>query len=146
MKFNWGTGITIFIIAFMLFILFMVFKATQAKSDLYSEDYYSQEISYQKKIDAINNTKKLRGVLSVSQQNDSILINFPSDFNNKEVLGSILFFKPNNAKLDKVYSISSIATLQKVSKSDLTKGNYTLKIECTVSNTPYFFEQTILIE
>ncbi len=146
MKLNWGTGITTFIIAFMLFILFMVFKATQTKSDLYSEDYYNQEITYQSKINALNNAQKLKGALTVIQKEDTLVINYPSDFLDKEIVGKLNFFKPDNAALDKVYKISETNNVQTISKNDLVSGNYILKIECEVGETPYFFEQTLLVE
>lgn len=146
MKLNWGTGITIFIIAFILFILFMVFKATQTKSDLYSEDYYNQEITYQSKINAVNNAQKLKGALTVIQKEDTLVINYPSDFLDKEKIGKLNFFKPDNAALDKVYKISETNNIQTISKNDLVSGSYILKIECEVAEVPYFFEQTLLVE
>lgn len=52
-KFNWGTGIVIAMVLFMTFILTFVYKSLtpQYTHDLVSEDYYKDELLYQKEID-----------------------------------------------------------------------------------------------
>ena len=47
MKFNWGTGIVIFITQFVVSMSAMVFKASQQNVDLVTEDYYEKELAFQ---------------------------------------------------------------------------------------------------
>lgn len=145
MKFNWGTGITIVIIAFMGFILFMVFKASNTKSDLYAKDYYNQEINYQTKIDALYNAEKLKGKIIITQEKEQIIIAYPSDFKEKKLIGNIYFFKPDNAVFDKVFEIKAVQNKQYLPKENLTIGWYQVKINWESENVNYFVEKHIQI-
>lgn len=146
MKFNWGTGITIVIILFMSFILFMVFKATNTKSDLHAVDYYHQEINYQTKIDAVHNAKKLMGEIVINQKKDRIAITYPIDFKEKKISGTIHFFKPDNASFDRVFEIEANQNQQYFSKKDLVGGWYLLKINWKSEGVAYFHEKRIQIK
>ena len=49
---NWGKGIIIVMSSFVIFILTLVFILMSTRVDLTSEDYYKQEINFQKEINA----------------------------------------------------------------------------------------------
>mgnify|MGYP000509856137 FL=1 len=62
MKINWGTGIVIVIAAFISFIMyFVITMSTNNKYsyDLVTDNYYQQELQYQKQIEAEKNAKNL---------------------------------------------------------------------------------------
>lgn len=46
MKFNWGHGIVLLMIGFVVFIATLVYGTFQERVDLSSEDYYQQEVDY----------------------------------------------------------------------------------------------------
>ena len=53
-KISWPTGIILSIIAFMVFILSFVYKATflpEYGHHLVSEEYYKEELNYQKEME-----------------------------------------------------------------------------------------------
>ena len=145
MKINWGTGITIAIIGFMSFILYMVYQATNTNADLYAEDYYDQEIKFQDKIDATSNYKALKEEISIQQNETAVTIEFPTFFSTKEVTGSIYFYRANDAKLDKIFPISLSDNHQKINKSNLVAGIYTVQASWSSNNTSYFFKTKITI-
>lgn len=145
MKFNWGTGITIFIICFMGFILFLAVQASSTKSDLYADDYYSQEINYQAKIDAIQNTASINGELNIVQDDSGVIISFPSDFIGNELTGSIHFYRPENASFDRVYKIKLIDNKQQIPINKLVSGGYVVKIHFQSTGQAYFIEKQAII-
>ena len=49
-KWNWGTGILIGIIAFMAFIIGLVYFSVQQNFDLVERDYYPKALEYQQQI------------------------------------------------------------------------------------------------
>ena len=62
MKFNWGTGIVITIIAFIAFIMYFVITMSTDNAyshDLVTDKYYQEELNYQEEINAEKNAKKL---------------------------------------------------------------------------------------
>nr|AWJ66068.1 hypothetical protein [uncultured bacterium] len=145
MKFNWGTGITLAIIAFMAFILFMVFKATMTNADLEAPDYYDQEIKYQNRIDAITNTKNLIDELRIEQTDNSIIFTFPSDIVDEMSSGNIYFFKPDNAEYDRRFEISMNNGAQEISKEQFVVGKYRIKVDWKANEKAYFSENLITI-
>jgi hypothetical protein len=52
---NWGKGITIFMVAFMAFIGSMVYYAFTKNADLVEEDYYENELNYDKNKESKSN-------------------------------------------------------------------------------------------
>ena len=61
MKFTWGHGIVVALGLFISFILYLIFVFPIGKqnSELVTENYYEDELSYQKVIDAKNNAATL---------------------------------------------------------------------------------------
>lgn len=145
MKFNWGVGITIVIIAFMTFILSFVYKASQTNSDLYAEDYYEQEINYQQTIDAKNNAIALKKKFNFEQSEEYFIIKFPEEVN-ENIEGKVYFYRPENASLDKTFQIDMMKGMMAFEKSSLTKGGYLMKISWTNNNENYLVETNINIE
>ena len=145
MKFNWGTGITFFIISFMGFILFLVVVASSTKSDLYAEDYYSQEINYQSKIDAIHNASNLKGIFEIRQDDANVIISFPNDIFGEDLSGSIHFYRPENASLDRVFEINLDHNKQYIPLNKLVSGGYIIKFDFQSLEINYFVEKEIII-
>ncbi|MCB9194705.1 MAG: FixH family protein [Flavobacteriales bacterium] len=145
MKFNWGIGITIVIIAFMTFILSFVFRAAQTNSDLYAEDYYDQEIKYQETINAKNNAIDLKKDFKFNQSSDYFLIQFPTSINDN-VEGKVYFYRPEDASKDKTFKLALVDGIMGFDKSDLDKGGYVVKISWQNGDKDYLIEQQIAIE
>jgi hypothetical protein len=101
---NWGKGIAIFIAAFMVFILSMVYRASQTETDLYAPDYYEQEISYQTKIDALANGNPFAEFINLENKEGSIYFSFP-DILSANYTGTVKFYRPDNAKLDRSFPL-----------------------------------------
>ena len=62
LRFTWGTGIFLAMLAFMIFILSFVYKSIamdEYQHELVSEDYYKEELHYQEEIDKLNNSNSL---------------------------------------------------------------------------------------
>jgi len=64
-KINWGTGIVIAMVLFMAFILQYVYRVSvYEKYDhhLVADDYYKDELNYQKQIDKESNANNLKEI------------------------------------------------------------------------------------
>ena len=139
---NWGHGITIGIISFMIFILSMVSQTFRNNAELVSSDYYQKEIEYQQRIEAIRNSKEIDSLVILSTNEQSILITIPEGFQEK---GSIHFIKPNDSKKDFIYSFKNDENLFSFDKVDLSKGVYYIEIELFKSNKSYYIEKQIYL-
>ena len=85
MKFTWGHGIVVALGLFISFILYLIFIFPIGKqnSELVTENYYEDELSYQKVIDAKNNAATLTAKPQYAQLPYGIRIAFPKDINNE---------------------------------------------------------------
>jgi hypothetical protein len=139
---NWGRGITIAMIAFMSFILYMAFTLMSKNTDLESEDYYKKEIEFEKEIKALNNTNALKEKVKVSQNDKYLVVQFP----NLEELDSIQvqMYRPNNEKQDQVYSVQNSKVVM-IPVSKLIKGVYEMNIQYKVKEELYMQKESIRI-
>lgn len=144
MKINWGTGLAIFMFAFVIFILSFVYKTfTNEKYNhqLVSKEYYKDEINYQQEIDALSNAKKLKTNLKLIATENGIQVVFPSDFEESTVEGIIKLQRTSDIKLDFDLPIELINNELLIPKEKLVKGLYNIKINWVVNNKKYQFKE-----
>ena len=80
-KLHWGHGLAIALGCFMIFILFLIFVFPMGKqnSEMISNNYYEEELEYQKVIDAKKNADQLSQKPFFAQLPYGIRIAFPKE-------------------------------------------------------------------
>ncbi|MEM6299677.1 MAG: FixH family protein [Bacteroidota bacterium] len=137
-KFHWGTGIALFYVSFMVFMVTMVVKSTSMNVDLVEKDYYAKEVAYQGRIDQINNTNSHAAQVGVTPTAEGVKLSFPKDMKPE---GTIKFFRPSEADLDFDLPISGTETL--VDKP-LKSGLWRIKIDWQSSGTSFYHEEVFV--
>lgn len=146
-KFNWGTGIFIFIGIFLLSMAALVYFSLQQRFDLVETEYYPQGLEYQKQIDRMAMTEKLSEKISITQQNDTLLVKFPVDMKGKVFKGQIHMFRPSDQDADYTDSIrTGNGLVQRIPVSGLKSGRYVAKISWTMDGREYYFEEGVRID
>lgn len=145
-KFNWGTGIIIFLILFFISIFWFVFFSFSLRHDLVEKDYYPKILEYEKQIQKQKNLVELGEEVKVSKQPDELLLQFPQSQKADTIKGQILIYRPSDTRLDQTHQIQ-LDTLneQKLSTSRLTSGKYILKIAWTYQGKAFYQEISIII-
>lgn len=147
MKFNWGTGIVMVALLFMSFIVMLVVKTYKLKVDLVSEDYYSQELAFQDRIDKMNNVKNNSDKVIWNVNENEIVFQFPVYALDSSVTGTIEFFRPSDSEKDFIIPIQlDQAGRQYVRKAQLFQGFYKLKIDWSTSRKGYYMEEDVFIQ
>ena len=145
MKINWGTGIVIAFVLFISFILFFVVKAsTNKKYDyhLVSQDYYKDELNYQKDIDKYNNTKELGIELKFEKTLNGIKISFPSTYQTEIIEGNVSLYRPSNQSLDKnIPFVLSEHTTLLIPDQMLVDGRWDIKVSWNENNKEYLYKK-----
>jgi hypothetical protein len=145
-KIDWPTGIITSIVAFMVFILSFVYKATfmpQYDHHLVSEDYYKDELNYQQEIDKLNNAANLKQNIILKKVSSGLLINFPSEFEASKITGTIAFQRLSNYKLDFQLPIKLKTNDYLIIDEKLVEGKWNIKVEWTVNKNTYLFKEKI---
>ncbi|MCK5074773.1 MAG: FixH family protein [Calditrichia bacterium] len=147
-KFNWGYGIALFYSLFFAALVIFVIFTFYLNWDLVTENYYKDEIEYQKQIDRKKRAEMISQNIFVNLQREKneIIIAFPEEFKNKELTGTISLYRPSNAELDKKIPILLNSNgLQKLNIEKLQKGAKGIKITWTVNEAEYYHEKQIVI-
>ncbi|GIZ16613.1 cytochrome Cbb3 oxidase maturation protein CcoH [Capnocytophaga catalasegens] len=141
MKFNWGTGIVVAILAFILFIVYFLVKATTDKTynhELVTEDYYKKEIEYQKTINKEEKTRKENMQVAIFyEKGKGIILTFPEKTTQKQVHGNVILYRPSNEKLDFTLPISLQNNKMHIADEKLVAGRWNINIEYIVDNQEY---------
>lgn len=140
---NWGKGLTIAIIAFMSFILYMVITLmTKGNADLVSEDYYKKEIEYEKEISALKNTEASKEKVVVMDKGDFIIFQFPTTKNIENI--EIQLLRPNNDKKDVTVTEKNTKNVM-IEKKKLEKGIYKASIHYTSQGQRFLQKEELKI-
>jgi nitrogen fixation protein FixH len=141
-RFHWGHAVIIYFSMFVLFILFMVYQASQHTFDLVSENYYDEEIAYQNTIDEQHRANELPTQASLSIADNVLSVRIPSEVAAES--GEIYLFSPVATKRDKRYALNTDATgLQMLDFSKLEKGIYDVQLRWKSKNL--FYRQNLRI-
>ncbi len=139
---NWGIKITIVYTGFVILISSLVVISSRNKSELVAKDYYSQELRYQDRIDAIENEKKLETSIDYKLEKDKITLTAPA--NSKTFNGEVLFFRPSDASKDLKIKLHFDETgRQFIDRTMFAKGVYKMCITWHENKKTYYKEQII---
>jgi hypothetical protein len=143
---SWGIKITILYIGFILLILTLVGMSMRQKVDLVAVDYYEQELKFQEKIDHSLQSNELKEPLTWNVAQEQFVLNFPAQFDGKQIKGEVFFLRPSDKSLDKKIGIPINNSLSKViSTKELEKGVYKIEISWEVLEVKYYNEGIIRI-
>ncbi|MCF6167322.1 FixH family protein [Lutibacter sp.] len=146
-KISWPIGIIIAIVAFVVFILSFVYKATFVPAydhHLVSDDYYKDELNYQQEIDNQNKAAELKENITLKKEASGLTIYFPSEFEPTQISGIIYFQRPSNNKIDFNLPIELTTNKYFLTNKYLIEGRWNVKIEWTVNNETYLFKEKIM--
>lgn len=138
MNWNWGKGLTLFIIAFIVVMLGMVFIAFRQSNEMIEDNYYDREVRYQQTIDAKSRLRPLLGEFMLVDSNDFIWLKLPSSASDKLKNGELRWIKMDCAAADNTVAITQMET--KMNKSQFRKGEYHVKLSWNNDEKAYFYE------
>ena len=147
---NWGLKIGIVFVGFVVFMISMVIICMRQENiHLVTENYYEKEIAYQDQIDNETNTVALKNdvpEILYAKENGMVTVQYPAGFSDASITGSILFFRPSDAKQDFTVPLKADPLRQqKVSVADLEKGLWKIKMEWSAVGKKYYLEEKLVV-
>lgn len=145
MKISWGVGIAIFYSLFVLVLLGFVYASTQQDNSLVSENYYEEDLNYQKKMDKIKNTRSLKNDFQIAfiPNTSSISVIFPIELIHFK--GTMTLFHPAYSQLDQSYNIGNEQQMELIIPlKKLAKGRWIVKIDGKNEGKGYFYESYMI--
>jgi hypothetical protein len=139
---NWGKGILIAMISFIGFIVTLVVILMSQKVDLVSEDYYLQELDYNKSMNAQTNYVESADEIKVEVSEDSLFLVFPKNLQNKDIKMELKHKEKAQYDLKMDFKSNEKNTFV-ISKEKF--GKYDCKLNWTKENKEYELQKTIEI-
>jgi len=137
---NWGTILTFVFILGASGIIFMVYRSQQMAAELVTENYYAEELQFQKKIDAraAANSLSRKVAIEYIDAQDAIVVSFPAECLKENIKGNIYFYNPASGKQDRIIPITMDAQgLQVIAAGKIAKGTYSVQVEWSMSDKAY---------
>ena len=146
MKFNWGHGIALFYTVFATVLVIFVVKSTFHDHSLVVDDYYEEDLKYQKHYEKLVNTNSLVNdiIISHDAKLDHVTVQFPKE--EGSVNGTIHFYRPSDKKKDFTVEIKLDQNFeQSLPVSELSPGLWKLKVDWQAGGKPFYKEETLVL-
>ena len=146
MKFNWGTGILIFLILFLAACAVFIVFAMRQDVGLVHQDYYEQGVDYtnQMKVDA--RSLVFKDSIQTRIDEESLIIAFGTSLAAEIDSVHVLLFRPSSSNLDVKLSIGQFEDALQIPKSKLVHGRYILKLSWYSRGLKYEIDKTVFIQ
>lgn len=142
-KFTWAHGIIVALGSFMIFIVTLLLTAGHA-GDVVSEDYYEEDLSYQKVIDAKKNYNELKVKPEIVYQANGILIIFKDSLNLPKDGGQVYLERSNNTSQDVTQQLRlNNKNEHLISSAYLNEGVYALTLNWDNNRKSYQYSEII---
>ncbi|MDG1276788.1 MAG: FixH family protein [Algoriphagus sp.] len=140
---DWGKGILLSIIGFVVLIMTMVVISVRMDGiELVTENYYEAEINYQDRIDEESSALRLdRTVITYNSLDKNLLLDLPNGTN-----GKIQLFRPSDSNLDREFLVNVIdSNRTSVSLLELQPGYWKVQLSWTEGGKNFYEEKKITI-
>lgn len=146
MKFNWGTGIVISIIVFLIISFAMIFLFMSQKVDLVTDNYYEKTLIYQNQIDEAERTKEINNKIRLEYLNDQMKFAFPDSVAKQIKYGEIYFYRPSDSSKDfkSTFELNENGVLL-LDASKIEKGYWKVRMRWIMNEESYSIERTVMI-
>jgi hypothetical protein len=145
MKISWGHKILFTYLAFVVGMMCMVYLTTQQNRDLVSDNYYADELAFQKIIDESANTAALSAAVVVEKKIDQLKITMPQELNGVKSSGTWMLYYAADRKKDAHGKFETAIGISSIIIPSNAHGLYTLILQWETAGKPYYFEQNIFL-
>ena len=150
MKINWGTYIVIAFALFISFIMYFVVKVqsdSKYDNDLVVEEYYKHDVHFQDEMARIQNAHDLKTKPVITVDANGITIVFPADFTPSAIKGTVAFYRASNKKFDFQVPLSFTDSASLViPKNKFIGGEWNINMEWKYEGKSYLTKEEIYIK
>ena len=146
MKFNWGTGIFIFLILFVAGGVGFVIFTLQYDVNLVHKDYYEKGVDYSEQMRMDTRSTAFKNAIQVNSDDKYLVVKIEESLASKIDSGNVLLFRPSDSKRDISISVKKKSSNISFSKTDLIKGRYILKFSWYSEGIEYEIDRQVNIQ
>ncbi|MFQ6604842.1 MAG: FixH family protein [Fidelibacterota bacterium] len=143
-RYKWG--IIILILVFLAFNAWLINMSFSQDISLVDDNYYEKDLAYQGIIEELQRTQVLNETIRVTLDKDNIQVILPQDWITDLQSGTIRFYRPSDAKMDRQWPLSPDAEgLQNIPADGLRAGRWIVKIRWLMNDQWYRMEQVLML-
>ncbi|GLB53265.1 cytochrome Cbb3 oxidase maturation protein CcoH [Neptunitalea chrysea] len=146
LKFNWGMGIVLAFVLFISYIMYFIITVSTDKSfdvEMVTEDYYKQELGYQKDINTLSLTKSMNMDVVFEKVDEGLLVQFPKKIKPGLVKGSMFLYRPSDKHMDFEIPISLSDSHLLIPNNRLKDGRWNITVKWDYINQSYLTKEQI---
>jgi hypothetical protein len=145
-KLNWGVGIAITIILFLIISFALIFHFMNQKVDLVTDNYYEKTLVYQNKIDEAERSKELYKQIKLEYSDNQLKFVFPDSVAKAMNDGEVYFYRPSNSNMDFKTPLQVNQNGELVlDASKIEKGYWKVHLKWLMNKDSYSVERTVMI-
>ena len=146
MKFNWGTGIFIFLAMFLVAgAAFIIFAMNQEVS-LVHDDYYERGVDYTHQMEIDARSVKFQDIVQAQNSDESLIIGFSELPGVRIDSGNLRLYRPSDSKLDISFKINESELSWAIQLADLVSGRYILDLSWYSKGLQYEVKKPLTID
>ena len=145
MKFNWGTGILIFLILFLLAAGLFIGFAMRQEVSLVHEDYYEKGVDHSQQMLVEARSAQYQNDIATEFQNGALQVVIKSSLASEMDSARFHLYRPSDSKRDIRRSFDAAESPLTIPGEELIPGRYILKIFWSWEGLNYELDQTVFI-
>ncbi len=145
MKFNWGTGILIFLILFLAACAVFITFAMRQDVNLVHKDYYEKGVDYTDQMNVNARSADLTDSIQVSVNDDHLQVDFEKALVSKIDSGKVLLYRPSSSKMDITFPMIFTGNSINITKENLVSGRYIIKLSWYSGGLKYEIDKSVVI-
>jgi nitrogen fixation protein FixH len=145
MKFNWGTGVVIFLLIFLAAVITFVVFAFYQDVNMVHRDYYEKGVDHTATMEKEKRSAAYSSLIRIEAAGDSVAIIFPAEIAATVLSGEVLFFRPSDHNKDTSYPLGLKGPTMMVSRENLIPGRYIVKLTWTSAGLEYEVDKNVIL-
>jgi hypothetical protein len=145
MKFNWGTGIFLFLTVFLLACAVFITFAFRQDVNLVHEDYYQKGVDYTDQMETEARSVAYYSSFNTYLDDGYFVVEFEKSLTVKMDSGVALLYRPSDSKEDISFKIDGLDHLA-IPTEDLISGRYILKMYWYSDGLKYEVDKPVNIQ
>ncbi|HSM48704.1 MAG TPA: FixH family protein [Draconibacterium sp.] len=146
MKFNWGTGILVFLILFLLASAAFIIFAMRQDVNLVHKDYYEKGVDHTDKMNVDARSNQFEDKIKIDYTNEYLLVGFDEALAAKIDSGEVLMYRPSSSKQDVYFPMAFSENTLRIPKENLVSGRYILKLSWYSEGLKYEIDRPVNIQ
>ena len=145
MKFNWGTGILIFLILFLLACGLFIGFAMRQDVSLVHEDYYEKGADHSQQMLVDARSAQFQNDIGTQLNQGVLLINIEESLAARMDSARFHLYRPSDSKYDIQSSFEASGNPLIIPGDELISGRYILKVYWVLDGLKYEVDQAVFV-